>query len=193
MGTSDSAQGSHSLIWVAKKITGWYFAIAVLFILLGLLGIIEPVAIGLGVAILVGWLLVLGGVGHVVAAFKGGGAKHVLFEVLIAIADLAGGIYFLMHPFIGEETLTLLLAVICLVGGVLRVIWYFRVKGVGGSEWLLLNGIVTLVLGGMIWSHWPSSSVWAIGILVGVKMLVTGISRLMFGLAMRKVFSPAAG
>ncbi len=193
MGTANPAEGSRNLLRVAKKISRWYFVVAVLFILLGLLGIIEPVAIGLGVAILVGWLLVLGGMGHVVAAFKGGGAKHVLFEVLIAIADLAGGIYFLMHPFMAEETLTLLLAMILLAVGVLRLIWYFRVTGLGGSEWLLLNGIITLVLGGMIWLHWPSSSVWAIGILVGVKMLITGISRLMFGLAMRKVFSHAAG
>jgi uncharacterized membrane protein HdeD (DUF308 family) len=57
---------------------------------------------------------------------------------------------------------------------------------------LLLNGIITLLLGGFIWFHWPSSSVWAIGILVGVDLLMTGISRLMFGLAARKLVARAS-
>jgi uncharacterized membrane protein HdeD (DUF308 family) len=55
-----------------------------------------------------------------------------------------------------------------------------------------MNGIITLLLGGLIWFHWPSSTVWAIGILVGVNLLMTGITRLMFGLAIRKLVGSAA-
>jgi len=194
MGTASPVEGLRGPIAVVvKKITGWYFAMAVLFIALGLFGIVEPVAAGLGVAMLVGWLLMIGGAGHVIAAFKGGGVKHVMFEVLVAIVELAGGLYFLMHPFMAVETLTLLLAVVILAVGVLRVVWYFRLKGVGGAAWLLLNGIISLLVGGLIWFHWPSSSVWAIGTLVGVNLLITGIARLMFGLAMRKLVSHVAG
>jgi len=56
---------------------------------------------------------------------------------------------------------------------------------------MLLNGIVALLLGGLIWVQWPSSSAWAIGTLVGVNLVVTGISRLMFGLAGRRLIKHA--
>ena len=65
-------------------------------------------------------------------------------------------------------------------------------KGDGASGWLLLNGVVTLLVGGLIWVHWPSSSIWAIGTLVGVNLLMTGITRLMFGLAARRLIKHVA-
>ena len=193
MGTANAAQGLQAPAAAAKKITGWYIAAAVLFIVLGMFAIIEPGVAGLGVTILVGWLLIIGGAAHIIAAFKGGSAKQVIFQVLVAIVYLIGGYYFLAHTFMATTTLTLLLAVVILAEGVVEVIAYFRMKGDGASGWLLLNGIVTLALGGMIGLHWPSSTVWAIGILVGVNLLMTGITRLMFGLALRKVVSHAAG
>ncbi len=193
MVTANPVQGLRGPMGVAKRITGWYLAAAVMFIVLGLFGIIEPGVAGLGVTLLVGWLLVLGGAGHVVAALRGGGAKHVIFQGLIALVYLIGGIYFLTHTIMALGTLTLLLAGVILAEGVLEIIAYFRMKSAEASGWLLLNGIITLLLGGMIWLGWPTSSVWAIGTLVGVNLLMTGITRLMFGLAMRKVVSHVAG
>src|SRR5215467_3510874 len=150
MATANPVPGLQGPLGVAKKITGWYIAAAVLFIVLGIFAIIEPGVASLGVTLLVGWLLIIGAVGHLIAAFKGGGAKQVIFQLLIALVYFIGGIYFLTHPILAVSTLTLLLA--CL-----------------------------------IWFQWPSSTVWAIGILVGVNLLMTGITRLMFGLAVRKV------
>ena len=141
---------------------------------------------------LVGWLLVFGAVMHFIAAFKGGGAKQVLFQVLIGILYLIGGLYFLTHTIMGVATLTLLLAGIILAEGVLELIAYFRLRKEGASGWMLLNAIITLLLGCLIWFHWPSSTVWAIGTLVGVNLLMTGITRLMFGLAARKLIKRAA-
>jgi uncharacterized membrane protein HdeD (DUF308 family) len=96
------------------------------------------------------------------------------------------------HPLLALGTLTLLLAAIILTEAVFEVISYFRMRGEGGSGWLLVNALITLLLGGLIWFHWPSSSVWAIGTLVGVNLLMTGISRLMFGLAARKLVNRVA-
>jgi len=192
MTTTNPAQGLRGPLGTAKKITGWYIAAAVLFIILGIFAIIEPFVAALGVALLVGWLLIFGAVGHIIAAFKGGGAKQGIFQVLIALLYLIGGFYFLSHTILGVGTLTLLLAAIILVEGVLEIISYIRMRNEGASGWLLLNGIVTLLLGGLIWFHWPSSSVWAIGILVGVNLLMTGFTRLTFGLAVRKLIGRAA-
>jgi uncharacterized membrane protein HdeD (DUF308 family) len=187
MATASPAEGLRGPMGVAKKITGWYIAAAVLFIVLGIFSIIEPGIAGLGVTLLVGWLLIFGSGAHFIAAFKGGGAKQVIFQVLVGIVYLIGGFYFLTHVIMGVGTLTLLLAVIILAEGVVELIAYFRMKSHGASGWLLLNGIITLLLGGLILFHWPSSSIWAIGTLLGVNLLMTGISRLMFGLAARKL------
>jgi uncharacterized membrane protein HdeD (DUF308 family) len=192
MATANPVQGLRSPATAAKKITGWYMAAAVLFIILGLFGIIEPAIAGLGVTLLVGWLLLIGAVFHFVAAFRGGGAKQVVFQLLVGIVYTIGGLYFLTHTIMGTATLTLLLAGIILAEGVIEVVSYFRMRKEGASGWLLLNGIITLLLGGLIWFHWPSSTVWAIGTLVGVNLLMTGITRLMFGLAVRKLVSPPA-
>ncbi len=192
MATANMAEGLPSPVGAVKKITGWYIAAAVLFILLGIFAIIEPGVAGLGVTLLVGWLLVIGAVFHFIAAFKGGGAKQVIFQVLIGIVYAIGGIYFLTHTIMATGTLTLLLAGIILAEGFIEVISYFRMRGEGASGWLLLNGIITLALGALILFHWPSSTVWAIGTLVGVNLLMTGITRLMFGMAVRKMVGHVA-
>jgi uncharacterized membrane protein HdeD (DUF308 family) len=187
MATSNATQGLHAPGAMVKKATNWFIAIAVLFILLGIFAIAEPFTAGLGVTLLVGWLLVIGAVAHFIHAFKGGGARHVILQVVVGIVYLAGGLYFLTHTIMGVSTLTLLLSGVILAEGVLEILAYFRLKSMHGASWLLINGVVTLLLGGLIWFHWPSSSVWAIGTLVGVNLLMTGISRLMLGLAARKI------
>jgi uncharacterized membrane protein HdeD (DUF308 family) len=192
MATPNPAEGLRTPASMAKRITGWYIAMAVLFIVLGIFAIVEPGVAGLGVTLLVGWILLIGGIFHFIAAFKGGGAKQVIFQILIGLLYAIGGIYFLTHTIMGVATLTLLLAAIILAEGVIEVISYSRMRKEGASGWLLFNGIITLALGALIWFHWPSSSVWAIGILVGVNLLITGVSRLAFGLAIRKAVTAAA-
>ena len=176
----------------ARRFSGWLIVAAILFIVLGVFAIIEPALAGVGVALLVGWLLILGGVSHFVSAFEGGGARRVLFQILAGMVFLIGGYYLLMHPLLALGTLTLLLAAVILVAGVCEIVTYFRLRNEQASGWMLFNGIVALVLGLMIWLQWPSSSIWAIGTLVGVNLLLTGITRLMVGLTGRTLTRHAA-
>jgi uncharacterized membrane protein HdeD (DUF308 family) len=67
------------------------------------------------------------------------------------------------------------------------VIAYFSERKNGASSWMLLDGIVTLVLGFMIWNRWPLGSLWVIGTLVGISMVMTGTTRLMMALAVRRL------
>ena len=110
-----------------------------------------------------------------------------IWQLILGVIYILGGIYFLTHPLLGLGTLTLLLAGIILAEAVLEFIVYSRTRNEGGSGWTLANGLITLLLGGLIWFHWPSSSVWAIGTLVGVNLMMTGISRLMLGTAARRL------
>src|SRR5262249_21695637 len=94
----------------AKRFTGWYIVAAILFIILGAFAIIEPAVAGLGVTLLVGWLLIFGGIAYFIGAFYGGGAKSVIFHILAGIVFVLGGLYFITHPLMGLGTLTLFLA-----------------------------------------------------------------------------------
>jgi uncharacterized membrane protein HdeD (DUF308 family) len=98
-----------------------------------------------------------------------------------------------MHPLLAVGTLTLVLASVILAEGVLELLAYIRTRNERGSGWLLMNAVITVILGGLIWVRWPSSSEWAIGTLVGVNLLMTGFTRLMFGLVMRKQVSGTTG
>ncbi|MBS1842062.1 MAG: DUF308 domain-containing protein, partial [Acidobacteria bacterium] len=186
MATTNPTEVQRGPAATIKKASGWFIAMAVVFIVLGLVAIVEPGVAGLAVSILVGWLLIFGGVAHLIAAFSGGGAGRVIWQVILGIIYIVGGYYFLTHPLLGLGTLTLLLAGIILAEGILEFIAYFQTRRESGSGWLLVNGLITLLLGGLIWAHWPSSSVWAIGTIVGVNLLITGFSRLMLGMAARK-------
>jgi len=178
---------------IFRKTGRWLTVIGIVFIALGALAIIEPAVAGLAVTILVGWVLLFAGAAHLVAAFGGGGAGRTMWQLLVAVIYIAGGLYLLTHPQMGLGALTLYLAIILMMEAVLEVVAYFATRGEGGSAWRLVNAAVTLFLGGLIWIHWPSSSVWAIGTLVGVNLMMTGFSRLMLGTASRSLGTRIAG
>ncbi len=109
--------------------------------------------------------------------------------MLLALIYGAAAIYMLMNPLLGVLSLTLLLAVFLLVEGILELALYFRIRQVRHAGWVLFDGIVTLILGILIWAQWPSSAVWVIGTLVGISLIFSGISRLMLALAVRNISS----
>jgi len=73
------------------------------------------------------------------------------------------------------------------VEGVLEFVLSFELRPAPGAGWLLFDGIVTLVLAALIWSTWPSSALWVVGTLVGLSMFFSGITRLMFSMAVHRV------
>jgi uncharacterized membrane protein HdeD (DUF308 family) len=101
-------------------------------------------------------------------------------------------VYLILHPLLAVASLTLVLAALFLIEGILDVILFFNMRPMRGSFWVLVDGIITVLLGLMIYLHWPSSSVWAIGVLVGVSMIISGVTRVMLSLAVRKVAAAVA-
>ena len=154
-------------------------------IVAGLLAIVIPSIAGIAITIFVGWLLVFSGAAHLVFAWHTRGAGAILWEVLMGLLYLAVGVYVLWNPVLGLTSLTLGLAAYLIVEAVLEFVLAVRLRPIRGSSWLFLDGIITLILAFMIWRSWPSSAAWAIGVLVGVSMIFSGISRFMLSLAAR--------
>jgi len=168
------------------SVSKWFTATAVLFIVLGIMAIAEPMVAGLAVAILTGWLFLLAGGLHIVEAF-GGGVGRALWQLLLGAIYVMGGLYLITHPLLALGTLTLFLAAMLVAESILRAVAYVQSRSDERSPWTLVNAIVTFLLGGMIWRQWPSSSVWAIGTLVGINLLIGGTSGLMLKNRLRQL------
>jgi uncharacterized membrane protein HdeD (DUF308 family) len=172
---------------VTRRTHGWSVFWGVLLIILGLLAIALPLASSLGVLLVVGWALVFSSAVQIVHAFQSHGIGHILWKLLVAALYLAVGVYFLSNPMLGIAALTLATGFFFLAEGAMDLAAYVKERKVSGSGWILLDGIVTLILGLMIWQHWPASSIWATGTLVGVSMVMTGVTRLMISVADRRL------
>jgi uncharacterized membrane protein HdeD (DUF308 family) len=153
----------------------------------GVLAITVPQIAGVAITALVGWLLMLSGIMHLGLAWRSSTASSAVWEVLLGLVYGVTGFYLITRPGIGLASLTLALAIYLFLEAVIEFVLSFELRSVAGSGWLLFDGIVTLILAGMIWATWPSSSAWAIGTLVGVSMLFSGVSRLMLSIAVRSV------
>jgi len=170
-----------------RRVTGWSIALSILMIIAGILAIASPFVAGVVVTRVVGWLLLFSGVLHLVYAFRGGGVTLVLWELLLAIAYAVAGSYILANPAIGLATLTFVIGLYLFAEAIFEFAGSYVTRHELGSGWLLFDGIVTLLLAFLILGTWPTSNIWAIGTLVGVSMLFSGISRLMMSSAVRRI------
>ena len=151
-----------------RSASGWSIVWGILLLLCGFLAIVMPLASSVGLVILLGWLILFAAVWHLIFAFQTRGVGNILWQVLLAIVYGIAGFYMLSHPLLGLLTLTLVLAIFLLFEGVLEIILYFNIRKSPNAGWVLFDGIITLILGLLIWAHWPSTSVWVIGTLVGL-------------------------
>ena len=161
---------------------GW----GILLIVLGMAAVGSPFLAAVAVNVAIAWLIVLAGAIHVILAFRAHGAGSMVWKLLVGVAYVCFGVYLILHPVLAVASLTLVLASLFLIEGVLDIVLFVKMRSVGGSTWVLLDGIITLLLGLMIYMQWPSSSAWAIGTLVGVSMIISGVTRVMMSLAVRR-------
>ncbi|HKN70087.1 MAG TPA: HdeD family acid-resistance protein [Terriglobales bacterium] len=164
----------------------------VLLIVFGTVAIGSPFLAAVAVNVVVAWLIVLAGAVHLMIAFHAHGAGSMIWKLLVGIAYLFFGAYLIMHPVLGVVSLTLILASLFLIEGILDIVLFFKMRPIQGSTWVLVDGIITLLLGLMIYAQWPSSSAWAIGTLVGISMIFSGVARVMMSLAVRKAMDTAS-
>lgn len=174
---------------LSPKSIGWSIALSVLLILAGLFAILIPPLSGLAVTLIFAWTMILSGITHFVFAFKTHTTGGVLWELLVGAIYLFTGVYLLLHPLDALIALTLILAFYLFFEGIVETILSFQLRPRHGANWLLIDGIVTLILAIMIWRSWPASTVWVIGTLVGISMIFSGFSRLMLSLAAKRALA----
>ena len=166
-----------------QKSSGLIIATGILLILLGGFAMGSPLVVGLSLALMVGIMLIIGGLGQMLFALKAGKGA---FAFVLGLLTLVIGIYMISRPGAVLASLTLFLAMYLIISGVFEVMMSFQFRPIKGWWWALFSGIVSMLLGFMIWNQFPLSGAWAIGILIGIRMLFNGLTFLMLGLASRQ-------
>jgi uncharacterized membrane protein HdeD (DUF308 family) len=166
----------------------WFFGLGAGLVLVGAFAVAAAFLTTLTTVLVFGILLLVGGAVELGSAAVGSGRKGVAVHVTLGLLHLVAGGLMVRHPDRAAEALTLLLAAAFLVGGLLRV-GYALTQPVEGRVWMLITGVVAASFGLSIWQQWPESGLWAIGMFIGIDLLLIGWSWVMFGLVLRRLQS----
>ena len=174
-----------SLIQEVKKRSGWSIFMGVLSAGLGLFLLAYPMTTATITTVLLGWTLIFVGIAQFVFALHSQTPGNFFLKVLGGVLYGITGVALAFAPLAGVEALTALLGTLLLVQGGLATVTAFQIRPLDGWGWYLFDAIVSFALGILILVKWPSSSMWAIGTLVGAAVLMGGISRIVLASKIR--------
>ena len=164
-----------------RRTRRWIMTAGVLSLIGGIIAIVLPNIASVGTAILIGWVLVLASATNVVDAFSTRDRTRMAVRLVLAVLCFIAGVYLLVAPLDGTFTLTVVLAMWFLAIGVARIVIGIADRGAPARALIVLSGVAALLLGLLIALELPESAAWAIGLVVGVDLIFTGV--LLVGLA----------
>jgi uncharacterized membrane protein HdeD (DUF308 family) len=185
---SDTIRGADMAPLRAKW--GWILALGIVYVIAGFVALGSVVLATVASVLIVGVMMIVAGVAEIINAFQlKGWGKFLLWALLGALYIVAGFVTF-ENPLLAAAVLTLLLGASLVVSGIMRIILAFSMKREQPWVWLLLSSIITLLLGLLILAHWPISSVYVLGIFLGVDLVMAGVGWIALSLALRRRGGP---
>jgi uncharacterized membrane protein HdeD (DUF308 family) len=166
-----------------RKSRGWLITGAILSLLLGLLALSSPLFFSFLIVRLLGAFALVSGLISLFPAVFGKDIVPRWLNIIFALVRIGAGLTLLSCVRSGLNLITLVLATYLVVEGIFSIFGAFKIREHRGWIFMLLSGIATLVLGLMVYAHWPSGSAWILGFFFGVSLLFNGFSQLMLGLS----------
>jgi uncharacterized membrane protein HdeD (DUF308 family) len=160
---------------------GWYLALGVFLVILGVIATGSAVATTLLSVIVVGWVLLVSGAGLVIFSFLTGKWSGFLLSLAAGVLSIIAGIELLGNPVAGAVAITMVIGTVLLVAGVFRSISAIAMRFPNWG-WALLSGIVTFALGVILVRNWQVTALWFLGFAVGIDLILHGISWMAFAL-----------
>lgn len=148
----------------------------ILCVVAGIIAMASPALTGVLVTSLIGAMLLATGILELASAFWAGGWRAGAFAFVAGLLAVLAGGAILARPVLGASIFSIMLIGFFMADGIARSILAFRVKPLPGWGIQLLGGLASIVLGFLIWRDWPLSGLWAIGTLLGIRMLFTGFA-----------------
>jgi len=164
---------------------GWFIFGGILSLLVGIFAISAPGLFSFVLTQLIGALCLVTGVISLVQALFGKNRPHLILSLISAIIRIAAGSALFVFTTSGMAALTLILAIVFLSEGLVCIVTSFKMRTNPAWIWLLLNGIVALILGGMIYARWPVDAAWIVGLLYGIQSIFSGSAMLMLAFSSR--------
>ena len=166
----------------------------VIMTILGILAVVWPGISTIGVDVYVGWLFLISGIVGLFTMFLAQDAQAFLWMLLTAALALFVGIILLWHPTEGAVSLTAVLRAFFIVEGIFQVAASLSYRAVFPSQWgwMLASGIGDLILAGLIIAGWPGTASWALGLIVGVNLITSGVAITLVSLAGRSLVRTVA-
>jgi uncharacterized membrane protein HdeD (DUF308 family) len=161
-----------------------------LLIVVGLVAISSSFIATLATVVILGVLLMVGGAVEIIDAFLGRGWRGFWMHLLAGILYLVLGFLMVQRPLAAAAFFTLMIAAAFFIGGLFRIVVSLSERFYGWG-WVLLNGVISVVLGVLIWQEWPETAVWVIGLFVGIDMLFAGWSLVITAMTVRAATAPA--
>ena len=157
---------------------GVFLTEGILLCVLGFAAIAIPRIAGLAATVVLGWIFLIAGIVGLVATLRARQAPGFGWALLSAIIAIIAGVMLLWNPFQGLITLTFVLIAYFIADGVLIIglAIAHRRELSGRWEWMMVNGIIDLILAGIVISGLPGTLFWALGLLVGIDMIFGGAS-----------------
>lgn len=165
--------------------SGWIIALGVIYLIAGVLALSSVVFATRVTVFVVGIMMLISGVAEVINAFQFKSWGKFLVWLLLGVLYILAGLVTFENPLLAAAVLTLLLGIALVVSGVMRIVLAFSMRE--GMSWtsVALSGVVTLLIGLIILAHWPVSSLFVLGVLLGVDLLIIGIGWLFVGFGLR--------
>jgi uncharacterized membrane protein HdeD (DUF308 family) len=165
---------------------GWFLALGILQLVLGVVAWFDVIAFTIAGVIFIGALLLVAGVAQVVHSFWERGWGSFALHMLMGILYIIGGFLLMAEPVQGSLVITIFVAAALIVGGILRIVLGVRHRHMPGWGLLIAGGVISLLVGLMLYLMLPWSGLWVVGTLIAVELVVHGVSWIRFGLALRR-------
>ncbi len=166
--------------------SGWIVALGVVYLLAGFVALGSVVLATVASVLIVGVMMVVAGVVEVFSAFQIKSWGKFLLWVLLGVLYIIAGFVTFENPLLAAALLTLILGASLLASGVMRIILAFSMKQEAPWIWVLLSGAITLLLGLLILAHWPVSSLYILGLFLGIDLIMAGAGWIGLGLGLRR-------
>jgi uncharacterized membrane protein HdeD (DUF308 family) len=171
---------------------GWIVALGAVYLVAGFVALGSVLLATVVSVFLVGIMMIIAGVAEVISAFEvRGWGKFLLWLLLGALYIIAGLVTF-QNPLLAAAVLTLILGVALVASGIMRIILAFSVQREAPWIWVLLSGVITLVLGALILARWPVSSLYILGLFLGIDLIFAGAGWVGLGFSLRRRSTSAA-
>jgi uncharacterized membrane protein HdeD (DUF308 family) len=182
MTNTDMTMGA---IGAIREHANWFIALGVVFIVGGVFAIAMPLYSSIAVTLIVGWTLIVVGIVQLIQSWSIRTWGGFIWQLVIGLIILAGGISIIVDPIVAAVTLTLLVGIVFIAKGIVQLVLGFQYRPNANWGWIVAAGVLAVILGLMILAQWPLTGAWVLGTLAGISLIFSGWSYVMIAIAAR--------